>query len=65
MKFIHVKDIGSNFYPMYSVEWLPKNSQHNCWNQHGLTSHKKVARLLAFEVWLRGRGRNHRRVRVL
>lgn len=70
MKLIHVKDIGTNFCPMYSVEWVEKKWDYigsgapQAWNQHGLTPHKKVARLLYFELWLRGRGRTHRRVRV-
>ena len=63
MKLIHVKDIGSNFYPMYSVEWLPDGDPHNCWNQYGLTPSKWSARLLNFELMLRRK--NNRRVRVL
>lgn len=69
MKLEHVVDPGVNYYPMYSVEYKPKANPFPgtpmAWAQHGITPHKKIARLLAFEVWLRYRKTHDRRVRVL
>lgn len=69
MKFEHVTPPEVNYFPMYSIEYRPK---HNpcpafpvAWSQHALTPHKKLARVYAFEVWLRYRRTHRRRVRVL
>lgn len=69
MKLIHVTPPEVNYFPIYSVEYVekvnPKPHLPECWNQHGRTNSKFIARILSLETWVRY-GRTHkRRVRVL
>lgn len=65
VEFIHVVPPETNYLPVYSVEHIGNNDPHKCWTQHGRTTSKCKAYLLAFEVWLRYRKTHQRRVRVL
>lgn len=38
---------------MYSVEWIPKDDQYNCWNQYVLTETRLRAYLYMLELRLR------------
>lgn len=48
----------------YSVEWIPNTDPYNCWNQHGLTKSRLLARLYLFEAKMKhGRKANRFRIR--
>jgi hypothetical protein len=49
----------------YSIEWLPKSSEYNCWNQFALTHSKWKMRFYRIEVWLRHHKTSKTRVREL
>lgn len=69
MKLIHVVDPAVNYYPMYSIEYLPRKNPHptcpDTWAQFTLTDNFWLAQFYAFENWLRHSKHNHTRVRVL
>lgn len=35
---------------MYSVEYIPENDKHDCWNQHALTTRWTAGMLALFEL---------------